>query len=76
MLVRVALLLGAAGAAPLLGGLQVEGLVSPLAVAAPFPRFSWRTGALQLSSQFQHAVESCHGTPEACFASRVTQQRL
>ena len=48
-MLRLALLLGTAGAAPLLGGLQVEGLVSPLAVAAPFPRFSWRTGALQQS---------------------------
>ena len=37
-----------ADSAPLLGGLQVEGLTAPLA-APPTPRFSWRTGASQLT---------------------------
>jgi alpha-L-rhamnosidase len=43
------LLLPAALAAPLLGGLQVEGLTAPLAVTAPTPRISWQTGAAQQS---------------------------
>jgi alpha-L-rhamnosidase len=34
--------------APLLGNLQAEGLSAPLA-SPPAPRFSWRTGAAQLS---------------------------
>ena len=49
LLSLLALSAPAALAVPLLGGLQVEGLVAPLAVAAAAPRFSWVPGAAQAS---------------------------
>ena len=56
-------------AAPLLGGLQVEGLVAPLAVSAAAPRFSWQTGTPQLS--YRLTVAQTFPTPGLLWDSGV-----
>ena len=60
--------LSGAFAAPLLGNLQVEGLFAPLATITA-PRFSWQTGAAQLS--YQLLVSSTFPSPALLWDSGV-----